>query len=46
MANPRKAERVEKILVRNKEELIRFLTDFQNKADDEQFQEERTYAQV
>jgi len=43
VANPRKAERVEKILVRNKEELIRFLTDFQNKADDEQFQEERTY---
>lgn len=43
VANPRKAERVEKILVKNKEELIRFLTDFQNKAEDEQFQEERTY---
>lgn len=45
VANPNKSERVEKLLMKNKERLIEFLTAFQveQRQEDEQFQEERQY---
>merc|ERR1711879_1018815 len=45
VANPNKAERVERLLIKNQNKLIEFLSDFQVEArqDDEQFQDERTY---
>lgn len=45
VANPNKSEKVLKLLLRNKEQLIKFLKEFQvtQRLDDEQFNEERTY---
>jgi len=44
VANPKKPERILDILVRNKEKLIEYLSDFHNdRGEDEQFMEERAY---
>jgi len=44
VANPKKTEKVEKLLIKNKEKLIHFLTEFRvDQSQDEQFEEERTY---
>merc|ERR1719219_87563 len=45
VANPNKSEKVLKLLLRNKEQLIKFLKEFKvtQRLDDEQFNEERTY---
>jgi len=44
VANPRKSEKVERLLIKNKDKLIHFLTEFRvDQNQDEQFEEERTY---
>lgn len=41
VANPNKPKEVHHILVRNKDKLLRYLDDFQNDRDDQQFTEEK-----
>lgn len=44
VANPKKTEKVERLLIKNKEKLIHFLTEFRvDQNQDDQFEEERTY---
>ncbi|KAH3764919.1 calcium-binding protein 39 [Pelomyxa schiedti] len=43
VANPNKPPLVLRILIQNKEKLIRFLNNFQNDKDDEQFKEEKQF---
>jgi len=43
VANPNKPQPILDILVKNKEKLIAYLTDFHNDKDDEQFSDEKAY---
>jgi len=43
VANPNKTPLVLRILIQNKEKLLRFLNNFQNEKDDEQFKEEKAF---
>lgn len=44
VANPKKTDKVERLLIKNKDKLIHFLTEFRvDQSQDEQFEEERTY---
>jgi len=44
VANPKKPEKILDLLVRNKDKLIQYLSDFHNdRGEDEQFMEERSY---
>jgi len=43
VANPNKPQPILDILVKNKEKLISYLTDFHNDKDDEQFSDEKAY---
>ncbi|GAK62818.1 mo25 protein [Moesziomyces antarcticus] len=43
VANPKKPPQIENILRRNRERLVKFLADFHNDKDDEQFVDEKQY---
>jgi calcium binding protein 39 len=44
VANPKKPDRILDLLVRNKDKLIEYLSDFHSdRGEDEQFMEERAY---